>query len=279
MRDYPLQFIVFFAEVWAVLRGQALSETERRRLTLFAGAGCLYDDFFDENQIPTEDVYQIVASPLTYPAQTDKERLCAELLTDLYVLLPERKHFSATFEHFYQAQLASQQQIKNVLPAEELWKISADKGGYALLLSFWLLDQPTQHGEPEAVYQLGAWFQLLDDLLDIDKDYKKGITTLLTSTSDMRLIARKLQEETQQLFKALRTLPYSATSVRKVIRLFRIIGTSGQIHLRQLLRLQSATQGIFDISKYPSTQIQWVETKTTHLWVGLWYLIFTSKPA
>ena len=40
MHDYPLQFVAFFADIFAKLRNKPLSDTERERITLYASLLC-----------------------------------------------------------------------------------------------------------------------------------------------------------------------------------------------------------------------------------------------
>jgi len=276
MRDYPLQFIVFFAEIWADLLNKPLSIDERKRLVLYAAGGCLYDDFFDEAHLSPKSLQHIFLHPATYIPQNDKERVFIQIMTDLYAQgIPSPTKFEATFDLFFKAQIESQSQARQAsLTPHQIWTISANKGGFALLLARHLLDTPLPAGEAEAVFQIGAWFQLLDDTLDIGKDLLNDVRTLITTSQDIRLIEQKLKTETNKVASFIQTLSYPEKKQRKAIFRFFVLSASGWIHIQRLKRLQNSSGQIFRPEKYPSHELQWVENNLSNFWYALPYLLF-----
>ncbi len=273
MRDYPVQFIAFFADLMGILRGQPLQELERKRITYFAAFLCLYDDFLDEATLDDQALWRLYKHPEQFLASNTKEQTAVMLLRELYQIFLARGSFDQIFQKFYQAQLESRQQFTSKhLNREQIRQISFDKGGYALLLSRLLMDHPLDTAEQEAVYQLGAWFQILDDILDIAVDRENGILSLATSVRDVQVLIEDLSRQTREVFASFRALPYPAGLTESVLFLLFLIGTSGKIHLHRLRGLQGSKPR-FELDQYTKEEILWRENRFSNYWIGLWYIL------
>ncbi|NJL12041.1 MAG: class 1 isoprenoid biosynthesis enzyme [Microscillaceae bacterium] len=216
MQDYALQFVVFFAEVVSVWRGSPLRDRERERLTAFAAMLCLYDDFFDQPHRSEAEIWAFIAQPEQFRARNAREAVALALWQRLKADLPHPAAFYPAFQEFHQAQVASQAQAGgHHLPRAQIQKISFDKGGQALVLSWLLLDHARLLQEQAAVYQLGAWFQILDDIVDVAKDHAEGIATLVTTAPTLEAVQEDLEAQTRVAFSALQGLPYPAERLRQ----------------------------------------------------------------
>jgi hypothetical protein len=260
MRDYPFLFNVYFNSLMADLRQKPLSTTEREKISLYAAAGCLYDDFFDDNYLNINELKQICLFPDTFTCQTDKQRAFVILMQNLYQQCPERELMMAYFAKFYEAQCQSRQQLQDPqLSRASLKQISFAKGGYAQVLSRFLMDNPPLTGELAVVYELGAWYQILDDIVDIAADYAAKIQTLATTVGDLEVLADELHTQAQRAFEMLRNLDYPNPVKEKIIHRFSVIGTAGWVHLTKLKKLQKKTNNQFILSQYSPQEILWVE--------------------
>lgn len=276
MNDYPLQFIVFFADLFALLRKKPLSLKERTHLTQYAAMLCLYDDFFDEGILSDEAIWQLYQNPADFQPSHTKQAVCRDLLLDLFRSYPKTAHFDEVFWKFHQAQIQSRkQQQDSPLTQQEILKISFDKGGLALLLSRLLMDNPLLTNESDTVYALGAWYQLLDDIVDVAKDYREGVATLLTTSKEVQHIKQALEQQTSHAFEALLALGYDKGILQQVIQYFSIIGTSGWVHLQRLQKLQG--KGRFALENYAEKDIQWVETRLSNYYHGLKLMLSHSN--
>ncbi len=268
MRDYPLQFIVFFADFFALMRGQALGQVERQRLTTYAALLCLYDDFFDEEMLASDEIWAFYQNPKGFRAQNTKQAICRDLWLELWRIYPRDTYFEEVFRKFHQNQDTSRKQYEgHHLPQSVIQQISFDKGGYALLLSRLLMAPPPDEQEAEAVYQLGAWFQILDDIVDIAKDRREKMATLMTTCQKIEELENILKQQTQIAFEAIKKLNYPTKTKNEALYRFQIIGTSGTVHLKRLKALQG--EGSFRLDEYPEKEIQWIETRWQNYWKGL----------
>ncbi|NJO02442.1 MAG: hypothetical protein HC880_12810 [Bacteroidia bacterium] len=271
MQDYPLQFIVFFAEWWCMLKPRTLTPLERQRLTYYAAFLCLYDDFFDESPLSPEQLRCLVDIPEAFVPTSAKETLAKDLILRLYDCYSPGSAFKTVWDSFYQAQWQSKAQMAgSALSRAEILQISADKGGYALMLSYLLLEDLPQPGEMETCYALGAWFQFLDDVVDIDKDIRNGVRTFINTATDVGELEEGLARQGQLAFSCLRQLPYPLQEKEKVLFRFFIIGMSGWIHLRRLKKLQRRTLNRFLPHQYPPEDIRWVENRPSNIFWGIW---------
>lgn len=276
MKDYPFQFIVFFGDIFSQMFGKKLTDLDRERLTLYAAFLCLYDDFFDEDMLSATQIWNLFENPKYFDAQNTKEQTAQHLLILLFEDLPNQHLFSQYFKKFYDAQLESKSQFqKDNLSKDEIKQISFQKGGFALVLSRLLMDNPLKENELDAVYELGAWFQILDDIVDIHKDRKDKIRTLVTTAQKIEEIATTLQHQTEKSFQMIRSLSYQKSNTENALYQFFMIGSSGWIHLRRLRKLEKKSKA-FLLDKYADAEIQWIENRFSNLRIGLFEL-FTRK--
>lgn len=274
MRDYPWQFNVFFADIFALLRQNPLAEVEREKITLYASSLCLYDDFFDNQELSEEEILNIYLNPQNFQPKNDKEKAFLRLLNRLYSLYQPTEKFKEIFQLFYQGQCESKEQLYNQdLSRGKLQKISFNKGGYALVLSRLLMDNGLKINELQTVYELGAWYQILDDIVDIATDRKDQINTLATTVQDIGVLKKELENQQNKAFQMIRALDYPPKAKEQVVFLFFLIGTSGWVHLRQLEKAQAKTEGKFKLETYEESDIKWLENHWANYPIGLRFLL------
>jgi hypothetical protein len=270
MRDYPFLFNVYFNSLMAELRQKPLTISEREKITLYAAAGCLYDDFFDDNVLNFSQLREICLFPDHFICQTDKQRAFVILMQNLYRQYPDRQEIMHYFEKFYQSQSQSKAQLqKTALNRTDLLKISFDKGGYAQVLSRFLMDNPLKINELEVVYELGAWYQILDDVVDIATDRQAQIQTLATTAPNVETLENELENQAKKAFGLLRTLDYPKTQKETVIQRFSVIGTAGWVHLQQLKKLQKQSNNQFLLPQYSEKDLEWQEKSPRNVWIAL----------
>ncbi len=281
IHDYPFQFIVFFAEWCADLRNKPISDDERIILTLYAGGLCLYDDFFDNEQLEETDLKTI------YFGQYSKENKNVEIIifNKIQQTFMQKYSFSTQFTKeflaFYHAQLKSQAQLKNILSFSELKKISFDKGGLALVLSWLLLEntltenKSTQDKSTEIernfVYEVGAWFQILDDTLDMATDKKNNIQTLATHVENIEELENLLYQQTKMIQNLLKNLPYSHKKIKQTLGFLEIIGTSGKVHLDKLKKIQHKNKK--KLKDFSIEELAWKQNDKKNFWIAFKFWI------
>lgn len=276
LRDYPLQFIVFFAHQMGELRGRELSKIERKRLIYFAAFGSIFDDLFDMRALSDPELKALYRNPCSFEPLSYETKITKSLIEKLYDIYPKRDEYLLTFDIFFDAQIASRRQYKNrMISQNELKEISFRKGGYALLLSRLLLENPASNEEKEAVYTLGGWYQILDDILDIHKDILQEISTLANTTKSIESLEAILIEQELEAFRRIEYLDYPLDRKKNVIEQFKVIGTTGKIQLHYLQNIPKQSSGEIDFWEAADEMIQWRENRFSNfsmalkIWSGL----------
>jgi hypothetical protein len=93
----------------------------------------------------------------------------------------------------------------------DLEKITAEKGGYSVLLFRRVLANPLSAQEQEALFQFGYLIQLCDDIFDLWHDRQAGTTTLATFFAEKNDVAGLRQIFEKQVFttqKAIQNLSH-----------------------------------------------------------------------
>lgn len=262
MEDYALQFIAFFIEPWQQFRQSPLLDEERKRISWYAFFLCLYDDLYDVPQMSEQTLIDLYFQPGILTAPTTKMKLCARLLQLLRQVTPRKDEFDGEFLAFQTAQWESKKQLmQEKLPEGQLRKISEEKGGRALLLSAMLTDQVLNAEEKQVVYQTGAWFQLLDDLVDIDKDLSAGLQTLVTNASTVEELTRELYEQTILVWQKIRLLPHQTKKKESLIFRLKVTSLSGWIQLKKFKKLQEKTNHLFIPTVYSPEELSWYQNR------------------
>ncbi len=270
MLDYPMQNVVFFGQVYARLQNRKFQELERARISDFAAFLALYDDLFDETQLSAGQLWALAQDPASFSPRQDKEKVCKELLLRTYQALSIKDSFLAYFHRFFLAQEASRKQRQTeALTWEAIRKLSFDKGGWAMVLFRFLLDPPPSAEEIAACYDLGSWYQILDDIVDIHKDYREGVQTLITRATSVKSMEEELRLRENLAFSKLRSLPYPPRSIQWALRQFFFIGTTGYVHMKHLAKLERQYPPPFDLSRYQESDIQWDESRPEIYWIAL----------
>ncbi|TAE76093.1 MAG: hypothetical protein EAZ85_00700 [Bacteroidetes bacterium] len=271
INDYPFQFIVFFAEWCADLREKPISDNERTIITLYAGGLCLYDDFFDNELLEKQDLKSIYFGKYINENNTNEIYIFNKIQQAFIKKYEFSEIFTAEFLHFYNAQLQSQAQLKNLLSSSELKKISFDKGGLALVLSWLLLLPNFTQKERDFVYEVGAWFQILDDILDIGTDKKNNIQTLATHSESIEYLENLLAEQTKIIKELLKNLPYSPKKIKQTLYFLEIIGTSGKVHLYKLKQIEQKKK--LKLKDFHLEDLEWKQNDKKNFWIAFKFWI------
>ncbi|MFZ5970148.1 MAG: hypothetical protein ACOYXA_01030 [Bacteroidota bacterium] len=242
----------------ALLHGQPLSSSDRKKSAFLGAVTPLVDDLTDHRQLSTAQILDY----LTVPGATDRAQRALQYL--YRQLFPGSAVFRAAFLSALQAQEASLSQLgASRLAHEALQAITREKGARAFV---WLrhgLRTPLVAGEAEACETLGFVLQLVNDLFDLYKDREAGQQTLLTNATDLRPFEALFRQEVARLAMQYRQLPLPAVAkARSWAFIVPILGVS-EVCLQQLLRLQgeatsfdaqrhSRQQLVCDLAKWPN---------------------------
>lgn len=270
IHNYPFQFIVFFAELYADLREKPITDEERMIITLYGGGLCLYDDFFDEELLEEKYLKSIYFGEYINHHVVEV-RLFQKIQQQFQANFSFTPSFTDAFIDFYEAQLKSKAQLKNILHFDNLKKIGFDKGGIGLVLSWLLLENNPTQKEYEFVYALGAWFQILDDILDMADDKKNNTQTLATDAKTIEDLESLLDQQSQIMRKLLKKLPYPPKKIRKFLRFLQVIGTSGKVQLyklKQIRKNKEKNKQDTSLKNFSIEDLAWKQNDKKNFWIA-----------
>lgn len=232
------------------LAGREMTENELKACVYFCASLPLYDDFFDKNDLSAEEIKALMNAPKDFEPNSAVEGLFIFLLKEVYENLHDPALFAKYFEGLYYGQEESKKLLNPNLTFEEVEKIAFEKGGYSALLFRSILKHPLIGGEEEALYQLGAVGQLLDDLFDLWDDLEEGINTVVTKfDKDFQPVFDRYIKEVEKLKTLFMNLDYTQSNKAKFIRELMLMVNGGTLCGLHYLELQKQNKGVFDIQK------------------------------
>lgn len=197
----------------------------------------VYDDLLDDYRLTHT---QLIDSP------TFKDPKINNLVV-LYQWLDreikERIELKSAYANYLaliiEAQAQSQAQHKqHTFDVGYLLTITRNKGGYATLLYRCLLANPLLSGEEEAIYELGALLQLMNDLFDLYKDTQAASSTLVTHCENPSDLLPMYMRQLTVVIEKFALLAYPKVQKDLCIRLILTMVSQGVICIHQFIALQ-----------------------------------------
>ena len=210
----------------------------------------IYDDFFDENDLSAEEIKTLMSAPESFKSKNAVEELFIFLLKEVYQNLPNQESFAFYFEKLFYAQEESKRLLDASLTTKEVKEIAFEKGGYTALLFRSILSHDLIEGEKEALYQLGAVGQLMDDIFDLYDDVEEGLNTIVTRFGfDFKPMVELYEVEILKLKEQILNLEYSKSNKERFIREIMLMVNGGTLCANQFLLAQKNNNNRFDISE------------------------------
>jgi len=188
----------YLGAVFCMLRGYPRSRREKYLFTHLAALACFFDDLVDayrEND-DSDRIWQ--DNPEEYGQTADSRGLALHFLHHIYRELPpgDLKQFKMFMYRVFNVETAGRQHPASsggTLRSSDLEKITAEKGGFSVLLFRRVLPHPLSPAEQEALFQFGYLVQLCDDIFDLWHDRQAGIVTLATYRAERNDLASLIQ--------------------------------------------------------------------------------------
>ena len=235
---------------FTTLRGYPASPKERRNALLIGAMTPLYDDLMDEKGMTHAEI-------LTARNKSD-QALCAvqHILDELQQNTLDTDLFLRILEQSGIAQDHSlRQQGRTKLTAEELIRITAEKGAAFTLIYRVILDHPLTVEEEKAIHTLGYLLQLTNDLFDVYKDLNNGQQTLMTLDDHLDLVQTEWEMHLNQFRKQWQALSYPTRAIRQSLVQIALLLGRGQVALDQLIDPVSRTDDRYCPQEYTRQQL------------------------
>jgi hypothetical protein len=248
---YGLAVPAVLGEAFCALRGEPMNERERNCTTSQGVITGLGDDFFDKQRLSDEAVKDLVENPHNFKVSTASEKLFLDFYSRVLEFAPQTSLVQHQLLRVYDAQLLSKMQARQGLVYEQIKDITLRKGAESLLFYRSVFENVMMDGEEKTLWCLGGLMQLSNDIFDVYDDYQQGISTLLTTATNIR--------DVRTLFLALLDIGYTAayktkyprSNIKKFINIISIcIFSRCLVCLDQLERNEKSSGGKFIPARY-----------------------------
>ncbi|MFY8004028.1 MAG: hypothetical protein ACOVNR_04265 [Chitinophagaceae bacterium] len=217
----------YFSKMFASLHQYTLNFKQRKALYMSGAFLAVGDALFDDTVVKFnhQRILQIIEQPQTYQPQYYKDALLQRIFQLLLANSPEKNHanIKKTLTEAYHANVTSEKQKQGLQVAEEIAKLSLVKGGYCGIYYRSCLAIPYDLDEEKLAYRFGELGQLVDDVLDIQEDRRKGIATMFSNNPDIDALITKFNRFCEESFQQLQQLSFPQKAKDKAIFQYRFL--------------------------------------------------------
>lgn len=250
MRYYARSAPTISGASYALLKGRKMSHAERLQMTKLSAAAPMFDDYFDDENLSEARLKVMITQPETCLPQNTKEAVFIGLLQEIKAKVTHFAFFNEVCLKVFDSQMDAKRQEKGGLSAEEVKKITFDKGGYSTLLFKTIMEQPDLPSENEAIYHFGGMVQWVDDAFDVYEDTQAGLQTLATPNVNIRLAWQEFEAEIAVMKKLFFKIPLPPQNIKRFWDLQMFFFSRTMVCFEQLSALQGAENDTFYPEKY-----------------------------
>ena len=214
----------FLATVMGSLRNRPRSRQEKLLFANLSALAFCFDDLVELIRDNGDPAMHWQDNPEAYGQATDKRGLGLHLLHNIYRNLPENEllQFKAYMHRIFNVETASNQRQPGAPGLEDLKKLTAEKGGYSVLLFRSLLHHTLSKAEENALYQFGYLIQICDDIFDLWHDRQAGIDTTATffaGQGEVDLMVKNFEQQVAFTYQAFRQTQYPVVQVETAVHI------------------------------------------------------------
>ena len=234
---YCLLLPPVICENFTRIAGRKFTEGERYKAVLMGIIAPIFDDFFDDKNLTNEGIRQITLHPDTYPVKNISEYVFQQCHGQLLNTVNFPAAYGEMVNKIMGAQFDSQKQFDPAITDKELTRITFEKGTYSFLIFHSILDHQPGEAMKELIRQLSGLLQLANDIFDIYKDLRSGITTLPNRTTDFKQFRKYFIKESIRFNTMAHALPSPKNKIIPFIVAIQLVISRGLVALDQLERL------------------------------------------
>lgn len=168
----------YLSVLFCSLRGQGKNDQEQQLFFELSALAAFFDDLVDAQRgilrSPPDN-------PITFAQMADERKLALHFFQNVLQMLPKGNQpmFQDYMQRVYSVEIKGQQWTHGT-EISDIEKITAEKGGCAVLLFRCLLQPLPATQEHNALMAFGYLIQLSDDIFDLWFDQQEKVTTLAT---------------------------------------------------------------------------------------------------
>lgn len=246
---YTLQSSI--TALWfATLHSRTLDPQERKAKR-FAGAFTVFqDDLTDNPDYHYQSFMDLVEAPEQLVAHHREEWLAWYCYQTMLQAAPDAGLVRRCAVLAEQGQQESRKQLQQNLDDATLQQISYHKGGAATLFYRSMMRPDISAAEEELIYACGELLQWNNDIFDVYKDHHAGVQTLFTSATDLEPWRAVFIGKLERVKFLLGQLPLPSKGKKTFWHQYLSVACRGLVCFDQLIALQDATGGVFNIGAY-----------------------------
>lgn len=275
---YGFGTVAILGENVATLRGEKLNFNERWASTCQGAITGLFDDFFDEKQLPQETLLQFIEQPETVTPSDMQEEMFLHFYTECLNGAYNRNLIVKYAKKVNQDQINSLLQTKPETGFDEILKITFDKGGNSVLFYRALFSPNMMQAEVDATYEMGALMQLGNDIFDVYKDARDGIRTVMTIGLPMREVRKIFLRQMNRAFQMYAHLPFHDAAKRRVLHKISFGISRVFVALDQFEKLEQKSGRNFQPTSYKRKELICDMEKPVNLWRSVKYYVRYPLP-
>lgn len=231
----------FLSVIFMALRGRLRTPAEKRRLTNMAALAYYFDDLVDAYRQKDDSGILWKDNPEDYGlAADDHRRLALHFLHNVYADLPADSlvHFKAAINRVFNVETAGRQ-MSSQLSLSDIQGLSAEKGGYSVLLFRLLHDPLPSESEANACLSFGRLIQYCDDIFDLWFDHRDGVATIATALapSDLDQLHTIFEAQVERVKADFRAISAPARHIETALAVVHYITAITKVCLRHYRQL------------------------------------------
>jgi hypothetical protein len=263
---YSLGVVVMLGDYFCILRGDKLSDRERKGLTYMAAISTMYDDFFDELNLEKSVIENMTYSPETFIPSTGRERLFNELTLKAIENIGLKTLLDSTRKELLEIQwLTKEQNKKGRFTWQELKDNTMNKGGWSFLFYRSALGNEISEEEKAIVFQIGGLLQYSNDIFDVFKDKEDGIYTQANSEEDIEMVVKDFELEMNKTFEMCKSSGYSSNVTNDLLQSLYLLCARNMVCLSQFQQVQKKHGGVFKVHELSRKELVCDMEKTSNL--------------
>jgi hypothetical protein len=242
---YGLAVPVMIGESFCKLRGKKMAEKERLALTYLGGLTGLFDDFFDRKDMPENYIKSLLMQPEEMKGENSNEKLILKLYQKSLLNSSNPERLTSYSLKIFKAQVLSKKQLGSEVSVNEIKDITLQKGGHSVL--FYLCSFKEEISEPEKklFYKLGGIWQIENDILDVYKDFKAGIKTMVTTETCINNLRTIYIRQVDQLVLLVKQTDFPVSNKKRFLESIILFISIGFVALNVLEKNEKKTNNMF----------------------------------
>lgn len=233
----------YLRAVFSLLHRHAVSPGEMRLFANLSALAGFFDDLADAFRRRDQTGIRWQDNPEQYGQAADSSGRALQLLQNVYGELPpeDLPLFKLFLNRVFNLETTGRQHSGHALSPGELARLTAEKGGYSVLLFRRALRPPLPETEQRALFEFGALVQLCDDIFDLWFDRQNGadtLATVLAAQNDIEQLKSLFERQVTRTHAAFRQTAFPLSRIQRALSALHYLVSITRTCLAHYLRLK-----------------------------------------